>query len=206
MGGEKLEVGSLVAIGEPLRESASALVDGETGEFEIRRLLEQSTPELRALLSRHYTVRTVLRHEADLLCPPALTASILNAIEREPLSSRGAVPGWQRWAGGAAVAASVCLVAVLGTRTVLQQQQAVSSQVATRAPIVFDAQHGPIGRGTVVSDTGGRVGLTEGIVEDPDGAARERLQMFMMEHAANSALNTPEGMMPYARVVSYEEP
>ena len=203
MGGKNLEVVSLGAIGEPVRESASALVDGETGEFETRRLLEQTTPELRALLDRHYTVRAVLRREADLLCPPALTASILAALEREPLPGRvGAVPGWQRWAGGAAIAASVCLVAVFGTRTLLQPEQAAEpSFVAAPSPIVLGS---PDLR--VVTDTRGPVSLPRVPQNDPDGFARERLQMFMMEHAANSALNTPEGMMPYARVVSHEEP
>ena len=204
MGGTNRETGSL-AIGEPLRESASALVDGETAEFETRRLLEQSTPELHALLARHYTVRSVLRHEADLLCPRAVTASILAALEQEPAPGRGAVPRWQRWVGGAAVAASVCLVAVLGTRTLLQPPEAAPQLTAT--PRVLDPLGNPApGPAQQVAEViGGQVRLPRAPQDDPDGVARERLEMFMMDHAANAALNTPEGMMPYARVVSYEE-
>jgi hypothetical protein len=50
------------------------------------------------------------------------------------------------------------------------------------------------------------LGLRAPLVDDADGAARERLRMYMLEHAGNAALNTPEGMMPYARVVSWDEP
>lgn len=209
MGGKNQRVEPLGAIGEPLREMASALVDGETGEFETRRLLEQSTPELTALLARHYTVRSALRSEADLLAPPALSRSIMAALEQEPLP-RGAVVAqrWQGWAGRAAIAASVCLVAVLGTRTLMQPEDVAATPQLAIAPSTL----GQLGLAATrpAQDTfqGGTtpVGLRPGVIDDANGVARERLHMFMLEHAANTALNTPEGMMPYARVVSYEEP
>jgi hypothetical protein len=32
------------------------------------------------------------------------------------------------------------------------------------------------------------------------------LRLFMADHVQNAALNTNQGMLPYARVVSYEAP
>ena len=53
---------------DPLREMASAVVDGEASEFETRRLLEAlGEPGVSALVARHYTVRSVLRREAPAL-------------------------------------------------------------------------------------------------------------------------------------------
>jgi len=197
----------LGAIGEPLREMASALVDGEAGEFETRRLLEQADqPGLRALIGRHYTVRTLLRHEADQLCPPALTRSILDALDAE-VAHRGAValPRWRGLAGGAAVAASVCFAVVLGTRFLAVDTAATGPQLAAVGNTLGTLGNPPI-RPVTVAGGAVPVGLPAGINEDADGIARKRLELFMMYHAENSALNTPDGMMPYARVVSYDEP
>lgn len=208
MGGTNREEGVLAQVGEPLREMASALVDGEASEFETRRVLEQATdPAIRSLLARHYAVRSVLRREAPLLCPPALTNSILAAIDAEPQSLVAPAPSrWRAWAGGAAVAASVCMVAVLGTHALVSQGPAaqapsVAAAGAVVAPLGQPAAT-PVAMGTVLTP----VGLRAPLVDDADGAARERLRMYMLEHAGNAALNTPEGMMPYARVVSYDEP
>jgi len=40
----------------------------------------------------------------------------------------------------------------------------------------------------------------------PDQLAEQRLRLFMIDHAQNAALNANQGMLPYARVVSYEAP
>jgi sigma-E factor negative regulatory protein RseA len=34
--------------------------------------------------------------------------------------------------------------------------------------------------------------------------ARQRLQRYMVPHADQAALNTPQGMMPYARVANFK--
>ena len=36
--------------------------------------------------------------------------------------------------------------------------------------------------------------------------AERRLRAYMFEHAQNAALSGPQGMIPFVRVVSHEEP
>jgi sigma-E factor negative regulatory protein RseA len=196
---------------EPQREMASALVDGEASEFETRRLLEAlGEPEVRALVARHYTVRTLLRRDAPELCPPELTASIFAALDAET-SLQGAVPAsrWRRWAGGTAVAASVCLVTVLGVRGVsgpgadAPGHSLASAGVSmgnlgmpAAAPVLARSGAIPVGLGVVPASAD----------RNADRAAELRLQMFMLDHAQNASLNTPQGMIPFVRVDSREQP
>ena len=209
MGGMNREEGSVGGIGEPLREMVSALVDGEASEFETRRVLDEAAgAELRDLLGRHYTVRSLLRHEGEFLCPPALTRSILAAIEQEPLPRAGAAPGlrWRGWLGGAAIAASVCVATVAGVRSLAERNdQSAAPQLAA-----MSGSLGSLGQPAKAPMPMGAVAMTVGlrppIADDADGLAQDRLRMFMLENTANAALNTPEGMMTYARVVSWDEP
>ena len=82
-----------------LREMVSALVDGEASEFECRRVLAgMDDPALRGLVDRHYSLRAVVRQEAQLLCPAPLGANILAALEQEPaLRAASAAPAGNRW-------------------------------------------------------------------------------------------------------------
>jgi sigma-E factor negative regulatory protein RseA len=187
----------------------SALVDGEASEFETRRLLEVlGEPEVRALVSRHYTVRTVLRREAPELCPPGLTASILAALDAEPLPAV-AVPRWRGWAGGAAVAASVCLVTVLGVRSASGPEAAapghsLASTGMSRGNLGAPSVAALSGRsGAIPVGLGASLPAADG---NADRAAELRLQMFMLDHAQNASLNTPQGMIPFVRVDAREQP
>jgi sigma-E factor negative regulatory protein RseA len=198
---------ALSEIGEPLREMASALVDGEASEFESRRVLaSMQDGAVGALIGRHYTVRTVLRREAALLCPDAMTNAIVAAIDAEPViipAPAREAPRWRGWAGGAAVAASVCLLAVGAVRTLQQTPNAPAASVAG-TPI---AQLGEPARQLVPAGAGAvNVGFGTTAPRSAGQAARERLHWYMVEHAQNAALNNPQGMMPFARVASYEEP
>jgi sigma-E factor negative regulatory protein RseA len=188
---------------------ASALVDGEASEFEYRRVLESMQDgAVGALVGRHYTVRTLLRREAAALCPESLSKSIMAAIDAEPAIAVDFVavaPRWRGWAGGAAVAASVCLLAVGAVRT-LQQTQMTAGAPA----VVAGTTIGPLGapaRQLLPAGAGAvSVGFGPAAPGTADRAARERLHWYMVEHAQNAALNNPQGMMPFARVASYEEP
>jgi sigma-E factor negative regulatory protein RseA len=203
---------------ERLREMVSAVVDGEASDFECRRVLDSvHENEVRDLLSRHYTVRSVVRAEARSLCPPELTASILAAVAAEaPASAQAAVPRWRIPVGGVAVAASVCMAAVFGFQALAPVQEG-----AVPAPAFAAAGGGTLGSlgpaatlpvraaGTAVP-----VGFAPAAPFAPGGAlpasanadvlAEQGLRMFMADHVQNASLNTNQGMLPYARVVSYE--
>ncbi|HMV71637.1 MAG TPA: RseA family anti-sigma factor [Pseudomonadales bacterium] len=203
---------------EPLREMVSAVVDGEASEFELRRVLDGcEDAEVGALLARHFAVRSVLRGETTELCPPQVSRSILAALEAEaPLGAAPApVARWRIPLGGAAVAASVCLVAVFGLRALAPS----SDGKAVEAPALAasDAQPlAPLGAPAAVMSTlpsaavpvgfGPAVRVAPGAAQavSADRLAEDRLRLYMGEHVRNAAFNANQGMLPYARVVSDE--
>lgn len=203
---------SLAPTPDPLREMASALVDGETSEFECRRLLGALPGSgISGLLERHYTVRSLLRRDSPVLCPPELTRSLLEAIAAEPLPAAvvpSGAPRWHRWAGGAAVAASVCLVAVMGARTPSSPGDSPAPAQIASVGTSLGALGNPASVMPLAQPAGTPVGF--GQVASPaeagNRAAERRLRAFMVEHAQNAALTGPRGMIPFVRVVSDEEP
>jgi len=209
----------LSQVNGPLREMISAVVDGEASEFEYRRVLESvDDAGVTALLGRHYAVRAVARREAQLLCPPALTASILAALAAQ---APAAAPRWRMPVAGVAVAASVCMAAVFGLRALAPQPAGVApSALVASSAASGAASLGELGRpgGLPVPVAGPAVpvgfvsalpapgGALQHAGASPDQLAEQRLRLFMVDHVQNAALNTNQGMLPYARVVSYEAP
>lgn len=109
--------------------SLSALMDGEGGDFEIRRTLGlvSRDPELRRKWDRYHLAATAMRGE--LVSPgPDLSARIAAALDREPAPrNRTAL----RAVGRVAVAASVAFLTVVGVRY-LTPISSRSTEVAAR--------------------------------------------------------------------------
>lgn len=207
---------------EPLREMISAVVDGEASEFEYRKVFESlEDGDVRALLSRHYTLRTVMRRDADRLCPDTVSAGIFAALAAEMTVSIAPVRRWRQPLGGLAVAASVCLVAVLGSQAMIQQDTAgLDAGQSQRLASSGAVSVGPLGRSAytvaaplmaapgvgMASAVPVAAGASGDLGADANRMAQQRLQLYMLQHAQNAALNTNQGMLPYARVVNYQEP
>lgn len=197
---------------DPLREMASALVDGEASEFETRRFLESlGEPGVSALVARHYTVRSVLRRDASAICPPDLTDAVLAAVRAEAIhASPRFAARWKHWAGGAAVAASVCMVTVIGVRGLPDSGNEVPAHAIAASGVTMGSLGAPVSPSPVLARSGAvPVGLGAAIpasADDADRVAEQRLQMYMLEHARNASLNTPQGMIPFVRVDAREQP
>ncbi|MBK7168731.1 MAG: sigma-E factor negative regulatory protein [Gammaproteobacteria bacterium] len=200
-----------------LQEMVSALVDGEASEFECRRVLAgMDDPALRGLVDRHYSLRAVARQEAQLLCPAPLGANILAALEHEPALCVASAPAGSRWrmrAGGAAVAASVCFLALIGMRALAPSGDAQATLASNGVTLGSLGQ--PVSRPLPFAGSTTPLGLARAVSDDFGGArtvggsnqlAEQRLRLFMADHARNAALNTNQGMMPLARVASYQSP
>jgi sigma-E factor negative regulatory protein RseA len=203
---------------EPLREMVSAFVDGEASELEFRRVLrEAGDPDVRSMIRRQYLVRSLMRHEVSTLCPAGLDARISAAIDAEGIpAQRGREGSWRRPAASLAAAASVCFAVVLGTQSFLGTpgggQVASDGLVAQGAtlPVLGPAATQQARRVSAVEP----VGFGPAVVQERaggsgaagDALAQQRLEVFMLEHAQNAALNTSQGMMPLARVVRYDTP
>ena len=116
---------------EALQESLSALMDNETDELELRRVLAASGEgEVRATWARYQVARAVMHKE--LLEPRLdLAAAVSAALADEPAlaSSKPRLP-W-RGLGRLAVAASVTVAVLAGVR-MYNQDDLATTQLAQR--------------------------------------------------------------------------
>jgi len=112
-------------------DSISALMDGEVGEFELRRTLEQieQHPELGQQWRRYHAARASLRGEPQAALQEDISAGVMAALEQEPTyhpsvyTEAAAQPaavqqnkaaGWWRSLSSMAVAASVTAAVIFG--------------------------------------------------------------------------------------------
>lgn len=99
------------------REIISSLMDGEVSREATRFLVRRvgSDEELHATWARYHVVRDCIRSKGSLYAQGDLCQRVRQAIENEerPRGSIRRVPAWLKPLGGAAIAASVALVAVL---------------------------------------------------------------------------------------------
>ncbi|UYG01461.1 sigma-E factor negative regulatory protein [Halomonas sp. GD1P12] len=111
------------------RESLSALMDGESEELELRRVLKSLPEEAGAAESwrRYHLARSMMQRERSVDVSLDLSAGIMARLENEPApqldaqqdtSSIGSLakPGRVSFARGASVAAAVSLMVVTGVQ------------------------------------------------------------------------------------------
>lgn len=113
---------------ENLRQSLSALMDGETDELELRRLLGEldksdleQGDELRGTWSRYQQARSVIKNEYHAnVAHIDLSQGVAAAIAQEPFvsavqtSNARSLPAWLKPISAIAVAASVAMLTVFG--------------------------------------------------------------------------------------------
>jgi negative regulator of sigma E activity len=124
------------------RLQLSALIDGELPPDEARFLLRrlQHDGELGDCWERWQLCGNVLRGQiAGTLLPPGFAARVATALALEPGATRVVAgrPRWLRWGGGAALAASVAVIALLLVRQSPQVSPLAtqgSSQIAAAIP------------------------------------------------------------------------
>ena len=188
-----------------INESLSALIDGETDELEVRRLLNQleEDDELRARWSRYQMIGALMRNE-----PAAnvdLSRGIMQAIEGEPMdevarpasSVAAAAVHKMRWLASGAVAATVTLAVLVGVHSLQQEednlQVAQATDVAT--PVLLVSQSNmPVQVATTEAPALDQAQLEE---------AQRKLQEYVMQHTEQATMGTNRGVMPYARVVNF---
>lgn len=122
---------------EALDESMSAVMDGEAGELELRRVLAAAgeDAQARARWARYQLARDVM-HRQSVLPGLDLSAAVA-AIDAEPAAAAAPVAaprarGWQRL-GRFAVAASVTLAVLAGVRWYHQDEALQAPQLAQQA-------------------------------------------------------------------------
>jgi len=195
---------------EKMRESLSALMDDEANELELQRVLKQvgDDEELRQTWVRYNAARTVMTGQSLAHLQVDISTRVREAVQEE------AAPGLRdrlwRPVASFAVAASVAATVVIGGQQLAQ----------------LSTDEDPYGTQAVATGNASPVGLVNTLGAMPVQAsfgtqsvpvlqpatgtaykelARQRLNMYMQEHAEHAALNTPQGLMPFARVPEIRE-
>ncbi len=196
---------------EKLRESLSAILDDEADELELERVLSRiaEDDELRLTWTRYSTLRSAVQGGHMGFPGRDISVSVREAIATEdPASQRDPGPGIRqrllRPVASFAVAASVAATVVIGGQQLAQIGAA-----------------DPYGGGSALGTGTSPVGLVNSLGASPVRAsfgteaipvlqpatrtayrelARQRMEKYSQEHAEHAALNSPQGLVPFARV------
>lgn len=205
-----------------LNENLSDLMDSELDAAQIDQVLAklQKDPEAKKTWSRFHLMRDVMQNDYSPVLDSNFADKVARAIESEPAivaapakksshlsdseSSNVVVKpafNWKRNLTGLAVAASVAMVSIIGLNT-LRDNQAGSTKdamVASGPSIQSSVGAGQLdlvsNRGTYWKSTGENTLTKQG---------EQRLNMFLSQHIEN-APTAFSGMVPYSRLVGYDE-
>jgi sigma-E factor negative regulatory protein RseA len=197
-----------------MRESLSALLDDEADELELQRVLARigDDPELRRTWFRYAAARSVVAgHRLDHLNLD-ISGRVRDAIAREEAvaAPAGGRLGQRllRPLASFAIAASVAAVVVVGG-----QQLAGLEGVSTEGGQAVAGSVSPIGLVNSLGATSVQAsyGTQPLPVLQPatrtayQELARQRMRKYGQEHAEQAALNSPHGLIPFARVPEIRE-
>ncbi len=214
-----------------LRESLSALMDGEANELEMRRVLDRlgqdQDQDLREAALSYQRIGETIRNEENAFSGIDLSASISSALADEPApvldeqgdqsaSSRGiARTGWAGNLGRFAIAASVAMATVVGVQTWNVATRSDESSGGTEvASVAYPSGNLPTAdmfgaRGLVAGLGSPQTSLTPEQMSKARGyadrVAQERFRAYMLEHAEQTSAQTGKGVMPFVRAASYQQ-
>jgi negative regulator of sigma E activity len=161
------------------RLQLSALMDGAVSPDEARFLLRrlQHDEELAGCWTRWQLCGDVLRGHASALVPAGFSQRVANAIAAETRQPTHAGPTiasrWARWGGGAALAASVAVIALFVSRQLPDSQTPTtpaSAQIATTAPTTTPTK--PIPASPSAPDTAAQLAAAVAVADVPRRAVR----------------------------------
>jgi sigma-E factor negative regulatory protein RseA len=200
---------------ESMGESLSALMDDEANELELERVLSQlaSDPELRQAWVRYNLASQTVHGEQLAYRDWDLSTRVQSALSATPAASvslpvTGFKQRFMRPLISVGVAASVALTVVIGG----QQLAGLGTHtIESTRSVAADAS--PVGLLNSVGATPMQAsfGMQPIPLMQPatpttyDDLAQQRLRRYMQEHAEQAALNSPQGLIPFARVPEIHE-
>jgi sigma-E factor negative regulatory protein RseA len=196
---------------EQLRESLSALMDDEASELELQRLLKQvgDDAELRATWVRYNAARSAMSGQAVSHPQLDISSRVCEAINTSSAASPSLRERLFRPVASFAVAASVAATVVIGGQQLAQLSgdDGYSTAAVAAGGVSPVGMVNSLGATTVQASYG-----TQSVPMLQPAArtayrelARQRMQMYMQEHAEHAALNSPHGLIPFARVPEIRE-
>ena len=197
-----------------LRESVSALVDGEADELELRRLLASDDEVVRTAWRDFHVVRDSISGVDMRFAQFDISQRVQAALADEIISAPSLTARWWRPVASFAVAASVATVVAVGARhfnsdiggEAIAQTPTVSPVVAssTAAGRVYPAPMQPLAGNVPVNAT--MTSPLQPVSLDPDQLAQQRLQQYLLRHSERAALNNGQGVITFARVPQLDAP
>ena len=194
-----------MTVADAMKESMSAVIDGEGSELDIARVLKavDEDPEARAHWQRIQQTRSLLRTgqiERQIDVSQAVRQELENQPRRRPLGALGSL----------AVAASVTFAMVLGGQTMLGHSPlgSAASPIATAVPggVVPIPGAAPVQArfGAPNPTMPARLPVTKTAPSSASAIynqlARERFERYAQEHARSTANLQPNALVPFARV------
>lgn len=206
---------------ERLNESLSALMDGETTEMEVHRILKEveQDQDLRNKWQRYHVASSIIGRESSVLQIDCSNA-IAKAIATEPAYKTSRLAGLTGNVGRFAIAASVAMVAIFGVQQMntsavddqLNNQLANTSTADEIAGPVnqFPSDFQPVIQArTVSAGANNKVSrhamplLEVNPAKDmqySEAELRAYLNEMMLKHSSHAASNSNQGMLPFARL------
>ncbi len=221
---------------ERLAESLSALMDGETSEIELHRILkevgidqdqettENSAQSGRRVWQRYHMISASMAGEP--VSKIDYSAAISAAIDQEGAHRVSMLNNLMSSTGRFAIAASVALVAIFGVQQLnapdpasadvikFAEMDIESTERSTGPAIQFPSGFQPSIQARTVS-AGGNNKTSQHLVpvvqvrkseqrQFSETELRQYMDDIMLKHSNNAALNSNQGMLPFARVTKGE--
>ena len=207
---------------ERLEQSLSALMDGAATDIEMHRLLKEvsNDSELRDKWKRYHMVSSAMKGDAATGTID-YSAAISAAIDQEPAHRQSRTAVFAGSAGRFAIAASVALVAVFGVQQLNSPLDSVgeisefagveqATEENTGPAIQFPSGFQPIINARTVSAGGNNKSsqYVTPVIEVrqqvnrkySEAEVRAYMNDVMAKHSNNAALNSNQGMLPFARL------
>lgn len=179
-----------------MKESLSALMDGELSEHEQAQLLADLArdPELARAWERYHLIRAALRKELGPMTFGGLSEQVARGIGDTSGGGVGVSPlqGGRpvvRWASGLALAASVAAMAILSVQWL--------------QPGDSDRQPAQVAVAPVMPTKVMSAGMTRWDAGEPE--VTHLLNTYLVEHNETMPTADMKGVMTYGRFVGYDE-
>lgn len=196
-----------MTMSEQLRESLSALMDDEANELELERVLSRigADNDLRAAWSRFNGAREALSGQSQGLSRLDISKRVSGALASEKVSQPGRWQRMMRPVASFAVAASVAATVVIGGQQLAQLSagdpyDGSRSVAAGVSPVGFVNSLGAMPVQASYGTSSAVPALQPATRTAYSELARQRMTRYSQEHAEHAALNTPQGLIPFARV------
>lgn len=207
---------------DKMRESLSALMDDEANELELERVLSQlsANVELRRTWTRYNLAQQTLHSHQYAHVDWDISARVQSALVDTQVD---AMTGTHSRARGRflrplvsfGVAASVALTVVVGGRQIMQiggSDKYIADGFVNGSAAPVGMLNG-LGATTVPASYGNTYRNTEAAIQVLQPATRtvyqdlaqQRLRRYMQDHVEQAALNSPQGLVPFARVPEIRE-